>query len=434
MDAERARQIALAALSRYWSDAAAVEALPLARIGWPAEEPLPPRLERVALPGWAADMGAAGDLLVPAHRVAPGAGEAWRRTDWLGAATWHLHGCAERAHEARHGPIHSYSYRLKGWDAALWQHAWANRIALFLRRWAARHADVDEVALMGPLPEAEILLTHDIDAIEMTPALRFKQGAFHCFNAARSLLRGRPGTAARRLGAAWRFARAGGSLWHLDEVVERERAAGIAGHFFAYGGGGERSLRQSLFDPHYELSAASPLAQALGALRGEGFGVGLHQSFESWRDAEAMTDEKHRLERGAGLRVDSCRQHWLRFSWRETWDAQARAGFVMDATLGFNDRPGFRNGAALRFRPWSEARGEPLGIESVPTVLMDSHLFDYAEYDPRARDEELARWLGEVRAVHGVASVISHPHTLGPEYGWRPLFDALVTAVAEARR
>jgi hypothetical protein len=192
-------------------------------------------------------------------------------------------------------------------------------------------------------------------------------------------------------------------------------------------------VKLGLVDPQYDL-ARTTLAPILRTLRSEGFGVGLHQSFDSWRDGREMTAEKRRAEENLQFPIDSCRQHWLRFSWADTWAAQQSAGFALDATLGFNDRPGFRNGAALRMRPWDEERRAELSIESVPMVLMDSQLYDYAEQDEGARAVEIDRLVDEVRTVGGVASVIWHPHTLGPEYGWRSGFETLLKRMAAAQQ
>ena len=46
---------------------------------------------------------------------------------------WH-----ERIWEKKFGPIHSYSFRLKGWDNRVWDYAWVNRIALFLKSWSIK--------------------------------------------------------------------------------------------------------------------------------------------------------------------------------------------------------------------------------------------------------------------------------------------------------
>ena len=428
----RRRRLAVRAMCRYWPlGGEPILALPFPTVGACPGEPLPPTLTSVMLPQWAIDTGVDGMLLVPAHCIASGTAAVFERTDWLSAAFWYLNGSAERAFEVLHGPIHSYSFRLKGWDTRMWDRAWANRIALFLRRCAARAKQVPEHTLFGGLPRAEIMLTHDIDAVQKTWSIRVKQSAFHGFNAVRCLVQGRVRESVRKLGDALRFATHGGTLWHFDELMALERGHGLRSHFFTYGRAFRpRSYKLRLIDPSYDC--ANPrIGQMLRTLKREGHAIGLHQSFDSWRDAKRMSEEKAHVEHASGVVITACRQHWLRFSWTHTWEAQQAAGFTLDATLGFNDRPGFRNGAALRFRPWRAADDSELAVESVPMVLMDSQLYDYAALTDAARASTMRRWLDEVRAVGGVASVIWHPHTLGPDYGWRPGFEALLAVLAE---
>ena len=425
----------LDALARYWPlGPGPVAALALRSPPWPAREPLPPALTMVALPEWAASIGVDGALLVPAHRVAPGIEEPWRRTDWLGAAFWYLAGVAEREPERVRGPIHSYAFRLRGWDTRLWDHAWVNRIALFLRRWAAREHGVDERALLGPLPPPETVLTHDIDALFKTMAIRIKRGAFLAFQAMRAVRRGRLARSAELAAGAVRFVLAAGDYDRWPALLATARAAGLSPWVFVAGGRGgwRRNPVALLFDPAYGADARQS-RELLALLRNEGWPIGLHPSFSSWDSPADLGDEKARLESAAGGPVSACRQHWLRFSWRDTWAAQQKAGLQVDATLGFNDRPGFRCGAALRFRPWDGRRGAAMDIEALPLVLMDSHLYDYADLDAEQRERAIAAMVEEVRAVGGTASFLWHPHTLSPDFGWEAGFHALLRALAGAR-
>jgi hypothetical protein len=395
-------------------------------------EPLPPRLVEVELPDWAADVAPQHTVPVPSHFVGEGPPSTWQRIDWLGAAFWYLNGSAERAHEAAQGPVHSYAYRLAGWPQRVWERAWVNRIALFLRRWAARQAQADEAQLLGPLPKPQILVTHDVDAVRKSWSIRGKHSAFQVFNGARRALSGDLPGAGARLGSALRFAFSRANYLRFDELVEMERAAGVSSCFMMYGRAPSRrtgTLR--LLDPDYDV-AEEALAQRLRALSQQGHAIGLHPSYGAWGDAAAMREERERVERACGAPVTSCRQHWLKFSWERTWAAQQQAGLRLDMTLGFNDRPGFRNGAALRFAPWDHASGAPMGIESVPLVLMDSQLYDYAQMDDAGRAEAIRRWIGEVVEVRGTASVIWHPHTLSPDYGWRDGFRMLLGALPPA--
>jgi len=384
----------------------------------------------VALPEWAADLGVDGGLLIPSATIVPGEGAEFARTDWWAAAAWYLDGCAERLHEHRHGPIHSYSIRLAGWDARLWEHAWVNRIALFLRRAAARHAGQDERSALGPLPAAEIRLTHDVDAVDKTLRIRIKQGAFDLFNALRAIARGQAAQAAGKIAHGVRFATGPGDYWTVARMCGLEETLGLRSTFNVFAGrASARSWPASLlFDPTYDVSD-SAVSRDLRGLARRGWAIGLHQSFDAWQDAAMMREQKARLEDAAQVSVQECRQHWLRFSWAATWPAQAAAGLAVDTTLGFNDRPGFRTGSALRFQP-RDGQGRVLSLASLPLVLMDSHLYDYA--GPSAADPAagIARWIGEVRAVAGIATVLWHPHVLSPDYGWADGYEELLRAIA----
>lgn len=429
----RPRSEALGALARYWPrDATPVGGLPFVRAERPSGPASPPEMTMVALPEWSAHWGIDGSLLVPRHCIASGSGPNWRCTDWPAAIRWYLDGAAERAHEREHDPIHSYSVRLRGWDERIWQRAWVNRMALFLRQWAAHVHGRDADALLGPLPEARLHLTHDVDAVRKTMAIRAKQSAFQLFNCARAIRRGDPGRALNRLMAVGRFLLRASDYDRLGQVATLEERHGVRSRFLVHGGRGGwlRRPSQMLFDPSYSLYDPGLAAKLLG-LRAGGWSVGLHQSFGAWSSAAPMAHEKKRLERCLGVCVAACRQHWLRFGWSATWAAQERAGLSLDFTLGFNDRPGFRNGAALRHKPWDAANGRALDLESVPLVLMDSHLFDYQMLDPHQRREHIAAWLDEVRAVRGEASVLWHPHAFSPDFHWGPEYEYVLARYAD---
>ena len=65
-------------------------------------------------------------------------------------------------------------------------------------------------------------------------------------------------------------------------------------------------------------------------------------------------------------------------------------------------------------------------------IVMDSHLYDYAELDPGARTKRLRHFIDEVRAVGGEAAFLWHPHTLSPDYGWRGGFEEMLDLLGTA--
>lgn len=427
IEIESRRQWTLECGARYWpAGHQAIAGLPVPVID--AHHGAEPVLRYVALPDWAADLGVDGQLLVFACVLdAGGDTPDWQRCDWIANAFHMLTGSSERAHEQIHGPALSYAFRLPRALDPVFQRAWVNRIFLFLRRWAAHQAGQPEEAVFGPLPQAEIRLTHDVDAVRLTPEIRLKQTAFQFANAARALVRGDGPLLRARLGDARRYAFSAGDFRTFARVRDMERSAGLRSTLHFYGGppGLRRgSPRRILIDPAYDIGS-DMMRGELRAFREGGWTVGLHQSFDAWDTAGAMACEKARIEAALGAPVEQCRQHWLHFSWEKTWAAQAAAGLTLDSTLGFNDRPGFRAGHALRVRPWDMAADGPLPIGTIPMVLMDSHFYDYSGGDT-GPETAMKPWIDEVRAVGGEATVNWHTHTITDVYGWEAGFEALL--------
>jgi hypothetical protein len=413
------RDYVIESISRYWPGRCELIASALTvHHKLPINEVLPARGEAIVVPSWATDIAVDGGLLVP-QWAADQARGGWESVDWVAVCFWYLNNLAERAHEQRSGPIHSYSGRLKGWDSRFWQYAWVNRIALFLRRWVARINRRDEHKLFGPPPRAELYLTHDVDAVEKTLAIRFKQSVFHSINALRFLLSGRFVLSASKAAQAARFLVSGENYWCFDQILDLEQSHGVKSIFNFYAGkpGNQRNIKQRLLDPAYDVNQQR-LSTQIRKMQEKGWVVGLHQSFDSWRDEVRMRVEKSNLEKALGGVVSSCRQHWLRFSFQNTWKIQQNIGLKQDTTLGFNDRPGFRNCAALAFHPWDEETNGPMSMESIPMVLMDSHFYDYQSYNDCQRKENLKKWLTEINLVGGVASIVWHQRVMSRDYGW----------------
>jgi hypothetical protein len=380
------------------------------------------RYSSVALPDWAADLGVGGALLVPAHCVipAPDPRPPFETVDWFQAAFLMLSCWDEARWEDRNGPVHSYSYRLTGLDPRVWERAWVNRIFLFLRRSAARAAGQDEAAAFGPLPQARIIMTHDVDAVSKTLSIRAKALAFDLYNAARGLSRGDLAEFGRKVAEGARFVLSAADYWCFPRIRELERKHGVHSRFYIYAGSrsaGE-TLTRVVFDPGYRVGKHPALRRTLRELHAEGCGVGLHQSFAAWEDSTRMRNERLRLEAALDLPVTSCRQHWLRFSLGKTWSAQWAAGLAEDSTLGFNDRSGFRAAAALDIHPWRHADARPHDLRSIPLTLMDSQFYDYQEMSPAARRDAMERWVREIREVRGTATVLWHQQVLSEDYGW----------------
>ena len=422
------RQHVVRALRRYWASRELVlTEIPVCQ--QPALSiSLPLRLVAVQLPEWAYVCGVDGEILVP-QEASTVEGD-WRQVDWWLAAFLLLEGWHERIWEERNGPIHSFSLKLKGWDERVWQYAWVNRIALFLRLWAAESKGVSAEQLFGRLPSPEFMMTHDVDAVAKTMPIRIKQGVFNLANALRAATAGDFRGAMAKIGQAWQFLVGQDDWWMLDKLLNIESHYHLRARYHFYADRRPKTLKRWLFDPGYDV--ASPRVRAfLQRLESSGADIGLHPSFDSWSASEPIWQQNAYLEAAAGRSCTSCRQHWLRFSWHETWMAQQGAGIREDTTLMFNDRPGFRNATAVAWHPWQVVQGAEHQLMALPTAIMDSHFYDYQTMTAEARRAAMRHWIDECREVGGQIAVLWHPHTLTKDYGWGRGFEELVSMITE---
>ena len=284
--------------------------------------------------------------------------------------------------------------------------------------------------MFGPAPRGRILLTHDVDAVRKTSAIRIKQAAFHCFNALRRAAspasRSRAGESLRRA-STMLFRRE--SYFQFAQIASAERLASRRSIFNVCAPG---QPRRWLMDPSYDIESPR-LRRTLSTLHLEGWGVGVHPSYDAWRDPAEIRGQMERIAAAIGHRPVVGRQHWLRFSWRDTWRAQERAGLQLDSTAGFNDRPGFRLGSALVARPWlrGSTEGPADTLQVVPMVLMDSHLHDYGDLDQTTRHDAIRGWMSEVAFVGGAVSVVWHQRVFGNDYGWGESYHDLLGVIEE---
>lgn len=417
---------------RYWPvGEARVRDLPVlrARVEPDGEQPL--KFSLVKMPLWASDLGVDGSILVPDFCIVDSDHAA---IDWWVAAFVMLTCWDEQNYERKFGPVHSYTYKLSryGIDSRQWDRAWVNRIFLFLRRWSARQSFPDnahELDLFGHLPKAEIIVTHDVDAVKKTFIIRIKQTAFQLINCIRHVKKLEMRLAGQRLFSAATYFLKRCDYNRLDEVIEMESQLGIKSIFHFYGGGYRRvrSPIDWIFDPGYKLNAS--LVKWGQEVRAKGWQIGIHPSFSSWGNRIRVKREKKYLEEMFSFKIELSRQHWLRFSWLKTLNVLEGVGLKVDSTIGFNDRSAFRYSAALQIKSWDYLAGKPYGIFSRPLILMDSHLFDYSLLNRLQKSQEIRRWVSEIREVHGVGTVLWHPHTLADDYGWTEAFQYLLEEI-----
>jgi hypothetical protein len=130
------------------------------------------------------------------------------------------------------------------------------------------------------------------------------------------------------------------------------------------------------YGQRYRL-ADPEMRDLLAFLRNEGCEAGVHGGYYAFNDCREYGREARAIECAWGARPEGIRNHYLRWSYPRTWQAQAEAGLTYDSTLGFSDRPGYRAGYGLPFRPYDPDAGRRLPLLEIPLALMDNTIFQY---------------------------------------------------------
>jgi hypothetical protein len=167
------------------------------------------------------------------------------------------------------------------------------------------------------------------------------------------------------------------------------------------------------------------LTYATPRLLEAGCELGVH-GIDAWHDATKGVDEMRRVSALTTHPRTGIRIHWLLRDHANTVRALEQAGYDYDASLGYNDTVGYRNGTAQVFRPLEAQR-----LLELPLHIQDGALFfhrnlDLAYDDAWARCAEL---LGDRADLGGVLTVLWHDRSHAPERLWGGFYVRLVEAL-----
>ncbi|WP_202320062.1 polysaccharide deacetylase family protein [Archaeoglobus neptunius] len=256
-----------------------------------------------------------------------------------------------------------------------------------------------------------LLLTHDVDEVRKTyqyltyPARHLRRRNFRAFkNQIISFV--------KKLGGKEPF-------WTFEEIMQIEMELGVRSTFFFLNETAKVNLLDTKTWRHYGRKfniRDKKITELLKTLTSGGWEVGLHGSFESYRDFKKLKNELMVLEEVLGEKVCGTRQHNLNLEIPETWKYHEKLGLIYDTTLGFNSCAGFRWGTSFPFHPLDAESGRALDLLEIPLVVEDIALFSYEK--PWKEFLEIAR---KVESYEGVLTILWHHSVFNdlefPEWG-----------------
>ena len=205
----------------------------------------------------------------------------------------------------------------------------------------------------------------------------------------------------------------------FGDLMDWEEGCSIRSTVFAMAGGHGR------FEGRYRLREAAPLLRELAR---RGHEVGVHGSFETWRDGALLRRERSALEDTVGVEIVGGRQHYLRFAVPETWRAAVDAGLQYDSTLGYPDEIGFRAAICAPFRPFDAVSGREFPVWEAPLAVMDVGLSSALALSCDEAESSIVDLAAQVAHHHGVLVLLWHNATLydAVHPGWGKLLRRVV--------
>lgn len=235
-----------------------------------------------------------------------------------------------------------------------------------------------------------VCLTHDIDVLYYPKVSVITDMGRH-------ILHGQMRDALRR--PFYNIIKKWNPRWNFKEIMDLEEKYGAKSTFFIMG------LEEGDQDFNYR---ADDISYELRGIVDRGWEVGLHGGHEAYKDLEAIKRQKVNLEKALGEKVVGYRNHYLRFKVPETWELLERCGFKYDATLGYADCVGFRNGMCHPFKPYNLRAGREIEILEIPLVIMDCTLDLYMRLDMETAWDVTRRLIDTVKRYHGVFTILWH--------------------------
>jgi len=222
--------------------------------------------------------------------------------------------------------------------------------------------------------------------------------------------------------------------WQFEEVMEIEADLGVRSAFYFLN---EQSLfrdrppREWAYPESWKLYAGRysvddpAVVDAIRTLDDGGWEVGLHGSYESFRDRERLRYEKETLEGILGHEVVGGRQHYLNLDVPDTWRHHSAIGLQYDTSLGSSTEFGFRNGYDVK-RPFDD------DFVVFPLTIMENALPDPGENFDRAW-EGCRRLLEEAADNGATMTILWHPNKFNERDfpGYRTLYRRMIEHAQE---
>jgi hypothetical protein len=160
--------------------------------------------------------------------------------------------------------------------------------------------------------------------------------------------------------------------------------------------------------------------------------IGIHPSYGAGIDLSRIMKEKSRLGTAAGKEITKSRQHFIRISMPETYEALIKAGIKDDYSMGYASTIGFRAGIASSYNFYNLSKEEENNLRIHPFAFMDTTLSDYMGLSPEEYLKAIIPIIEEVKEVNGSLIGIWHNYALADDQEKHLAFNTILKSAKGA--
>lgn len=146
--------------------------------------------------------------------------------------------------------------------------------------------------------------------------------------------------------------------------------------------------------------------------------IGVHPSYQSYRDPALIRTEYDRLTAILGRAPGHARQHFLRLRLPDTYRHLRTAGITHDHSMGYAADVGWRAGTNLPFYWYDLDKEQATSLLVHPFAAMDATLKDYLGLDPAAAVDLVLELAQNAQYYGGPFPLLWHNSSFSPDYGW----------------
>ncbi len=184
-------------------------------------------------------------------------------------------------------------------------------------------------------------------------------------------------------------------VWfNFQNIIDIEKEYQVNSTFFFLTRKKTKDLKNADYNIH-----SSKIRKAIKMIRNEGNEVALHGSIGSSRNHTLFQEDIQNIEKP----VLGNRFHFLK------WDAGLSPSILndnnllYDSTLGFSEKPGFRNSCCYPFYLWDFKNNKKTDVLEIPLVVMDTTFRQYLKIKPEEVNtlvnsimDEIKKWQGNI--------------------------------------